>query len=284
MKSLVARPYTAYPFYPPAGEPVASGWDFLAGSIRADVSVVAVDGPAIAGWPDLVAGLGKALGQLGRKATFLETGTWLLPWRRVQQMTSSYELRDDPDFDFLATGRLADLLRQPSHLQVVADGLVFVYGPGAALLPHDVLWYADLPKRYAETAVTMGNGLNLGQPPGAGQATTKRLFFIDWPLLDRHRDDIAGRISFWIDMQDPTAPAVLDGETLRATLADLSVRPFRTRPSFNITPWGGHWAQQYLGHNPDEPNTALGYELIAPEAGVLIGTGDGPRSSCRSSS
>jgi mannose-6-phosphate isomerase class I len=241
------------------------------------VSVVAVDGPVIASWADLVAGLGKALEQRGRKATFLSTATWLLPWQRVQELTSSYELRDDPDFDFLATGRLADLVRQPSHVQVPANGLSVVYGPGAALIPHDLLWYCDLPKRYAESAVTVGNGLNLGQSTGSGPGTTKRLFFIDWPLLDRHRDEIAGRISCWIDMQDPAAPAMLDGKTLRSTLADLATRPFRTRPTFNVTPWGGHWGQHRLGHNPDEPNTALGYELIAPEAGVLVGSADGPQ-------
>jgi hypothetical protein len=56
----------------------------------------------------------------------------------------------------------------------------------------------------------------------------------------------------------------------------LAQRPFRTRPTFNTTPWGGHWAQRELGHNPDAPNTALGYELIAPEAGVLVGSEGGP--------
>jgi hypothetical protein len=277
VKSLVAPPYTANPCYPPAGGPVASGWDHLAASLPADVPVVAVDGPVIAGWADLVAGLGKALEQLGRKATFLPTATWLLPWRRLRELTASYELRDDPDFDFLAAGRLADLVRQPSRLEVPPDGLCVVYGPGAALVPHDLLWYADLPKRYAESAVNAGNGLNLGQSTRSGPGTTKRLFFIDWPLLDRHRDEIADRISCWIDMQDPAVPAMIDGDTLRSTLEYLATRPFRTRPTFNVTPWGGHWGQQHLGHNPDEANTALGYELIAPEAGVLVGNVGGPQ-------
>ena len=163
--------------------------------------------------------------------------------------------------------------------------VLVVYGPGAALVPHDVFWYADLPKRYAEAAVVSGTGLNVGQPPGTGPGTTKRLFFIDWPLLDRHRDEIVPRVEFWVDMQDANSPAVLDGATVRATLAELATASFRTRPTFNTTPWGGHWAQRTLGQNPASVNTALGYELIAPEAGVLIGAEDGPlRWSCRSSS
>ena len=81
MNSLVARPYTASPRYQPVGGPVSSGWHHLAAALQADVSVVAVDGPVIASWADLVAGLGKALEQRGRKATFLSTATWLLPWQ-----------------------------------------------------------------------------------------------------------------------------------------------------------------------------------------------------------
>jgi hypothetical protein len=238
---------------------------------------MAIDGPAIAAWEELVAGLSEALRKREKAARFVGTAEWFLPWNSVQAATSSYRLRDDPDFDFLASGQLADLLRPPLHPQVPEGDLLVLYGPGAALAPHDVLWYADLPKRYAEAAVTDGRGLNVGQPAGQGRPTTKRLFFIDWPLLDRHRDQLVERVDCWIDMQEPSSPAFLSGEALRATLASLSTRPFRTRPTFNTTPWGGHWGQSQLGHNPGALNTALGYELIAPEAGVLVGADEGPQ-------
>jgi hypothetical protein len=45
-------------------------------------------------------------------------------------------------------------------------------------------------------------------------------------------------------------------------------------PTFNTTPWGGRWGQRRLGFNPEAVNTALGYELIAPESGVLVGDGE----------
>ena len=276
MRSLVARAYTAWPSYLPTGRPVACGWDVLAASLHPGVNRVAIDGPVIAGWAGLVAGLGKALEQRGLQVEFREAGTWLLPWSRIEALTSSYELRHDPDFDRLPSGRLSDLFRPSPRFDVRPGNLLVVYGPGAALVPHDVLWYADLPKRYAEAAVVAGTGLNLGQPVPTGPGRTKRLFFIDWPLLDRQRDEIVPRIDFWIDMQDTGAPAVLDGTTLRATLGELAMRPFRTRPTFNTTPWGGHWGQRTLGYNPGSLNTALGYELIAPEAGVLIGGEGGP--------
>jgi hypothetical protein len=122
------------------------------------------------------------------------------------------------------------------------------------------------------TAVTAATVTNLGQRDDDGPASTKRLFYVDWPLLDRHRDRIAGDIGRWIDTQDDAAsPTSLDGAGLRRTMRTLAEQPFRTRPTFNTTSWGGHWGQRTLGMNPDARNTALGYELIAPESGLLIG-------------
>jgi mannose-6-phosphate isomerase class I len=120
--------------------------------------------------------------------------------------------------------------------------------------------------------VTAGNGRNLGQPESYGPASTRRLFYIDWPLLDRHRDALAPRIDCWIDMRDPASPTWASGHVLRSSLAVMSAQPFRTRPVFNTTSWGGHWAQSKLGVHRDASNTALGYELIAPESGILLGT------------
>ncbi|HXW82309.1 MAG TPA: hypothetical protein VEJ84_22620 [Acidimicrobiales bacterium] len=277
MSSVPSRGYVADPCYPPVGRPVARGWEAIAAALPTTAGVVAIDGPAIGGWEDLVAGLGKALAEQGTDAEFVETSSWLLPWDRLQETTSSYELRDDPDFDQLTSRHLSELVKVPPRLQVEAGTLLVVYGPGAALAPHDVLWYADLPKRFAEAAVLAGTGLNLGQPVGAGPGTTKRLFFVDWPLIDGHRDFIAQRLDGWVDMQNGVSPTMLDGRALRATLAELAGRPFRTRPTFNSTPWGGHWAQRTLGHSPEALNTALGYELIAPEAGVLVGEEGGPQ-------
>jgi mannose-6-phosphate isomerase class I len=270
------RQYVPDPRYPPVGGTVRQSWQALGSLLGDGTRVLAVDGPEVARWDDLAQGLGQALAARGIAVEFVPASRWLLSWPKVRELTSSLDLADDPDFDCLPSLQLADMFSPPARLDVPQGELIVVHGPGAALVPHDVLWYADLPKRYAEVAVASGAGRNFGQRMGSGVATTKRLLFVDWPLFDGHRDRIAARISCWLDMQEPACPAWLDGRTLRATLSHLARSPFRTRPTFNTTPWGGHWAQRELGHNPDAPNTALGYELIAPEAGVLVGSEGGP--------
>jgi mannose-6-phosphate isomerase class I len=248
----------------------------MAATLGSSPLVLAVDGSAILAWDALVSGLSKALTERGVPVSTLDTRSHFEPWPEIVRRTSSAELADDAVFARLATGCLADLFDAFPQVARPAEGVQLVFGPGAALAEHDVLWYADLPKRFAEAAIGAGSSLNLGQPQGSRPGSSRRLFYIDWPLLDRHRDTIAPTVDLWIDTQDLDYPSSLDGVSLRATLASLAARPFRTRPTFNTTPWGGHWAQRKLGFNPAAPNTALGYELIAPESGVLLGRDGGP--------
>ncbi|MEQ7009704.1 hypothetical protein ABN028_26370 [Actinopolymorpha sp. B17G11] len=276
--------YEANPAYPPLGDApgatVLRGWPHAVATLPSAPFVLAIDGPAILDWSALVTGITKALSGAGTSAEWLDLRAHFAPWEKIVAATESAALPEDPDFATLATHELGDLFEELPEPDPTADptagrSALVVFGPGAALVHHDVLWYADLPKRHAEAAVVDGTGRNLGQTDDAGAGTTKRLFYIDWPILDRHRDAIAGRIDRWIDTRDSANPSSLDGETLRRTAAALATRPFRTRPTFNTSSWGGHWAQQELGHNPEARNTALGYELIAPESGVLIGQATG---------
>lgn len=265
--------YDPNPRYQPVGGDVGTGWDGPVAALPPAPLVLAVDGPATQDWSRLAADLADRLQTRYGTVHALDTVALLAPWDAVVERTTSAELPDDPHFARLADGSLADLLDVREHAGAPADGVLLVSGPGAALLAHDVLWYADRPKRCAEAEITGGTGRNLGQRTGSG--TTRRLFYVDWPLLDRHRDTLLGDVDHWFDVQDPDRPASVDGATLRRTAAALAGRPFRTRPFFNSTSWGGHWAQQELGVNPDAPSTALGYELIAPESGVLLGQDSG---------
>jgi mannose-6-phosphate isomerase class I len=273
------RPYDPLPCYPCVGGQIVTGWTAPCAEIarRGGVQVLAIDGPAVLDgsgldWTELAATVADELRALGLTVDLLDVRDHFSSWDQIVKRTSPVEaLRDDPDFATLAGGTLADLSDEMPAPSRAPGRCCLVFGPGAGLVDHDVLWYTDLPKRYAEAAITAGRATNLGQPAGAGPGTTRRLFYVDWPLLDRHRDALAGHVDRWFDVQHRGRPTSIAGATLHATAAQLAGRPFRTRPTFNTTSWGGHWAQEELGFNPDARNTALGYELIAPESGVLVG-------------
>lgn len=266
--------YDPNPRYAVVGGKVTLGWEEPVASLGSGHVVLAVDGPEILDWQGVVDGIARAAGARGTAVRLLDMREHYRPWAEIVGLTESATLPNDPYFARLPDCTVTDLIEPMPAVDPSADGLLVVFGPGAALVRHDVLWYADLPKRYAEAAVGSGGGRNLGQPAGAHGATARRLMYIDWPLLDRHRDAIGSRLDRFLDTQDRRSVASVDGTTMRSTLLELAGRPFRLRPTFNSQPWGGHWAQRELRMSLDAPNTALGYELIAQEGGILLG--DGP--------
>ncbi|MEU7639772.1 class I mannose-6-phosphate isomerase [Streptomyces sp. NPDC039016] len=272
----MTRSYERNPRYAAVEGAVVSGWAAAAQTLPAGPAVLAVDGPAALDWIAATASLAAALADRDVPARLLDLREDEADWDTVLDRTGDSAGADaDPYYLPLAQNSLGDLYRALPQVERPAEGLLVVFGPGAALVRHDVLWYADLPKRYAESAIAAGElpvGVNLGRHREPGDL--RRLFYADWPMTDAHRDAIAPRIDRWLDLQHPASPASVDGATMRATLAALADGPVRSRPYFNSTPWGGQWAARELGFEPQQGNTALGYELIAPEAGVLVG--DGP--------
>ncbi|WP_326733306.1 class I mannose-6-phosphate isomerase [Streptomyces sp. NBC_01022] len=263
------RPYERNPRYAATGGTVVTGWTAAVADLPTAPTVLALDGPAALDWEEAAGSLAAALRARGTEVTVCDVrGLWSAA--AVERLCVPAA---DADAFFLplAEFSMGDLFETPPVQQRPHAGVLLAYGPGAALAEPDLLWWADLPKRYAEEAVTRGElplGANLGRPGTPGEL--RSLFYTDWPVGDRHRDAFAHRVDRWVDLQGED-PASLDGAAVRATLAALATGPVRTRPFFNSTPWGGQWAARELGFDPLGGNTALGYELIAPEAGILVG-------------
>jgi mannose-6-phosphate isomerase class I len=265
--------YDPSPRYPVVGGDVEIGYEPLAAEIAGDrPAVLALDGPAALAWDRVVAALVEALGAAGVTSRVVDIRDSFAAWEEIERRTATATLPGDPVFGRIFEGSLASLLGGlPSAPDAAGGEVVVAFGPGSALLPHDRLWYADLPKRLAQRAVRAGDAGNVGQPPGA-QGSEQRLLFVDWPVLDRHKQGLSGRIDRFVDLSEPARPRSLTGAALRDTLHALAGRPFRTRPAFLPGPWGGQWLRRVLGITTDAPNLAWSYELITPEGGVLLGT------------
>jgi mannose-6-phosphate isomerase class I len=267
--------YDPNPVYRLASGEVEVGYAALAADlVRTRPSVLAVDGPAALAWPDFLAGLQRALAATGISSRAVDVRDYLAPWEEVQRRTAASELPGDPVFARLFDGPLETLFDGlPRHPGRCGADLTIIFGPGSALMGHGLLWYVDLPKRFSLAAVQRGDACNLGQPPGL-PGSEQRHLFVDWPLLDRHRDRLASRLDRFVDLTRPERPRAVGGEVLRRTLGELAAKPFRARPAFQPGSWGGQWLRRVLGVEPDAPNLAWSYELIAPESGLLLGDGE----------
>jgi mannose-6-phosphate isomerase class I len=235
--------YDPEPRYPAAGGEVERGLPPL------PEGVLAIDGPAALAWDVLIAQLPCD--------RVVDVRGFTRPWPEAEPA--------DPAFARAPDGSLADLVGELPPL----DRSAIVIGPGSALAAHDELWYVDLPKRHALDAVKRGEAPNLGGGRGA-KGSERLLVYVDWPLQDRHKEQLVARLDHYVDFSDPALPRRLSGAALRSTLTALARRPFRTRPTFLPGPWGGQWLRTRLAIDAAGPNIAWSYELVAPEAGILV--------------
>lgn len=265
--------YNPNPWYPVAGSEPVSGYGAPAAELAAQrPCVLAIEGPAALPWERVSAEIGAALSGAGASSAAIDVRSSFAPWDEIRRRTAAAEIPGDPVFARVFEGTLADFFDElPLAPRSQRMDVLVVYGPGSALVEHDVLWYADVPKRHGLAALRRGDVPNLGQP--AGEAGSEpRLFFVDWPVLDRHKQALTGRIDRYFDLSDLEAPRSLDGESLRRSLQELATKPFRTRPTYLPGPWGGQWLRRALGIATDAPNLAWSYELITPESGILFGS------------
>jgi mannose-6-phosphate isomerase class I len=241
--------YDPEPSYPLERGFIERGYRALAERCRTAGGVIAVDGPAALDWDALARGLAHA-GRIHRVGV-VDAG--LVP-----------ALPGDPVFARLYDGPLAELVQLPALEPAGGGRPSIVLGRGSALAPHDVLCYADVPKR--DQLARAGGG-----------KTEQRLLFVDWPAEERHARELAGQIDVYVDLANAAEPRFVDGDVLRSALARVAAGPFRTRPAFLPGPWGGQWLRGRLGIETGEPNLAWSYELIAPEASLLLHDGDRSR-------
>ena len=262
-------PYGLDPRYPVIGGDVESGYGPLARALVGEARVLAIDGPAAADWRRFIAGLVGELRTDGQAVRTVDARDHFAAWPAIEARTDAAVLRGDPVFATIHDAPLSTLFETLPDVRT--EGTVtIVFGPGSALVPHDLLWYADLPKRLGLDAIEAGRAPNLGQPAGS-RGDVRRLLFIDWPMEDRHRRELSESWDRYIDLSDPAEPRSLSASALSASLKHLVGGPFRTLPRFLPEPWGGRWMSERLGARGG-PRLGLGYELIAPEAGVLLGT------------
>ncbi|HEY4435652.1 MAG TPA: class I mannose-6-phosphate isomerase [Lelliottia sp.] len=172
--------------------------------------------------------------------------------------------------EFIAPQKLAALKEQVSN---TPDGLIVIYGPGAALVhPGDVLVYADLPRWEIQQRMRSGELDNWGAENQSEDMLRryKRAFFVEWRVFDRHKTPLLKRADFLLDTTLADSPAMVTGDALRAGLKQTTQQPFRVVPFFDPGVWGGQWMKQKFDLDPSAPNYAWCFDCVPEENSLLL--------------
>ena len=188
-------------------------------------------------------------------------------------------LTDDRVFGVLSCHHLeeffnADKLHQlRQQVDAVTEGLIVIYGPGAALVhPGDVLVYADMPRWEIQQRMRHDGLGNWGADNQDEDILRryKRAFFIEWRVFDRHKTPLLKRADYLLDTTQKEAPTLVSSEALRAGLRQTTTRPFRVAPFFDPGVWGGQWMKQQFDLDPSAPNYAWCFDCVPEENSLLL--------------
>lgn len=223
---------------------------------------------------------GRPPTEFGPALAWVETSAFLLPEPDILERLRPNLGGDDPIFGKLYEGILADFFDLPAGRAAVTGqpGPLIVAGPGAALFCQGLdplLIYVDLPKDEIQARMRAGTVTNLGAAvPESPGAMYKRFYFIDWPVLNRHKATLLPNIDWFVDAQIPGRPTLISGPALRRALAERARSYFRVRPWFFPGVWGGQYMKRHFRGLPqDVPNYAWSFELIVPENGLVFASG-----------
>lgn len=172
--------------------------------------------------------------------------------------------------EFIDTQKLVALKEQVKN---ATEGLIVIYGPGAALAhPGDVLVYADLPRWEIQQRMRSGELDNWGAENQSEDMLRryKRAFFVEWRVFDRHKTPLLKRADFLLDTTLADTPSMVSGEALRAGLKQATQQPFRVVPFFDPGVWGGQWMKKQFDLDPSAPNYAWCFDCVPEENSLLL--------------
>ncbi len=154
------------------------------------------------------------------------------------------------------------------------SGSVIVIGSGSSLVVSEsaCIIYIDMARweiiqRFRRQEV-YGLGIDDSKEPVSIQY--KRGYFNDWKILDRHKDSLFQKVSYWIDTHIQENPKMIDKNTFLKGIQKTIEGPFRVVPFFDPAPWGGQWMKEVFNLDKDRVNFGWCFDCVPEENSLLL--------------
>lgn len=266
--------YDIYPAYVIEPNRISNNWNVIA-EIAIKNKQIIIDGFSGVLWDIFIKNLSQALQAKGVEASYISVESAFKNEADIFSITDSYTGGYDPLFGKLCPLNLIDFFDAEKLEKLIPseEGITVIYGTGASLCGWKApLIYIDVPKNEIQYRSRAGSITNTGISNAFNaKLMYKRFYYIDWPVLNRHKKELLIRIDYFIDGQHTDNLVLMSGDDLRRTMQKITHDVFRVRPWFEAGVWGGQWMKEKIQHiNKTEINYAWSFELIAPENGVVL--------------
>jgi mannose-6-phosphate isomerase class I len=270
-----AGKYDIYPYHSLGPGKITGGYDTLADWISGHPAVM-IDGYTGVYWHLVQQYLEEAFLRKGLRVKWLHTADCFRPATVIEEMVSPFLGAPNALWGKKTSLSLADFFEPGALASLEPDtscDISIIIGTGAALAGWDApIIYLDLPKNELQYRMRAGSTTNLGKSrPEPPARMYKRYYFVDWVVLNQHKQHILSRLSLIADAQWPDAIHWMKGADLQQGLSNLARSVFRVRPWFEPGAWGGQWMKEHIpALNKTEVNYAWSFEMIVPENGLVF--------------
>lgn len=266
--------YNVFPSFSTNSE-IFTGFRSLANTICKE-KVLVIDGFGGVLWENFKEHLNAVLMEKDRNVLWYNIDSCLKLSAEIDHLIKPNMNGDDPVFGKRYLGELSDFFDKEklSLLQpdTTAD-ICIVYGTGASLANwNGKLIYVDVPKNEIQYRMRASSVKNIGCTNTLAYTQIyKRLYFVEWPVLNAHKASLLPKIDFIIDEQRINEITWMQGSDFRSALDLMLESPLRARPWFEAGVWGGQWMKEHINDlNQEEVNYAWSFELITPENGIVL--------------
>lgn len=188
-----------------------------------------------------------------------------------------YNLTDDRVFGKMYFGEVSDLIDKEKFNNLTqeinsSDGVILVYGFGAFLVEGiDLHIYLDMARWEIQLRYRKGMpNYNCTNNDEDILRKYKRSYFIEWRIADKHKIKYFSKIDYFIDTNKADSPKLVEGNSVRNALTQMTAQPFRTVPYFDPGVWGGQWMKDVCRLDKNAKNYAWSFDGVPEENSILL--------------